>query len=155
VTPNWVNRRFNERYSGGETVFGEPDALLTAAPVLLAALCTGKDPSDDAESIGARGASSLKSLVIEAVNERLRPHRRRPADLIADPAYRTDVLAQGNARANQVADETFRHLRQVMGMTYQPDRGRIPLADGPRSRSGQPKPIRRRLLEGREATQKW
>lgn len=30
-----VARRFNERYAGGEAFFPEPDALLTAAPVLL------------------------------------------------------------------------------------------------------------------------
>lgn len=30
-----VARRFNERYAGGEPFFPEPDALLTAAPVLL------------------------------------------------------------------------------------------------------------------------
>jgi len=176
-TTRLVARRFNERYAGGDTIFAEPDVLLTAAPVLLgtdgtkmsksrgnaielraseddtarlirtaktdtervitydpdarpevaslvllAALCTGTDPNDVAESIGARGASTLKTLVIEAVNERLRAHRRRRAELIADPAYLTDVLAQGNVRANQVADGTLRHVRQVMGMTYQPAR---------------------------------
>ncbi|MHB1536375.1 MAG: tryptophan--tRNA ligase [Acidimicrobiales bacterium] len=172
-----IARRFNERYAGGATVFAEPDALLTAAPVLLgtdgtkmsksrgnaielraseddtarlirtaktdtervitydqearrevaslvllAALCTGTDPNDVAESIGTRGASALKTFVIEAVNERLRPHRRRRAEFIADPGYLDDVLAQGNARANHVADETLRQVRHVMGMTYQPDR---------------------------------
>ncbi|PWJ48819.1 tryptophanyl-tRNA synthetase [Quadrisphaera granulorum] len=30
-----VARRFNERYAGGRQIFPEPDALLTAAPVLL------------------------------------------------------------------------------------------------------------------------
>jgi len=101
----------------------DPDSRPEVASlVLLAALCTGTDPNHVAESIGTRGASALKTLVIEAVNERLRAHRRRRAELIADPAYLTDVLAQGNVRANQVADGTLRHVRQVMGMTYQPDR---------------------------------
>ncbi|MHB8293434.1 MAG: hypothetical protein ACYDH5_02125 [Acidimicrobiales bacterium] len=31
----WCTRRFEERYAGGDTFFAEPDALLTAAPVLL------------------------------------------------------------------------------------------------------------------------
>jgi len=98
----------------------DPEARSEVASLLLlAALCTGTDPNDVAESIGTRGASALKTLVIEAVNERLQPHRRRRAELIADPGYLTDVLAQGNARAKQVADGTLRHVRQVMGMTYQ------------------------------------
>lgn len=168
-----VARRFNERYGGGATIFGEPDALLTAAPLLLgldgakmsksqgnaielraseddtarlircaktdayrritydpqrrpevanllfiAALCTGSDPNELADSIGDRGASALKALVIEAVNECLRPHRRRRAELAAHPRYLDEVLATGNARANKVANETLDHVRDAMGMTY-------------------------------------
>lgn len=30
-----IARRFNERYAGGETVFAEPDALLSKAPIIL------------------------------------------------------------------------------------------------------------------------
>lgn len=49
-------------------------------------------------------------------------HRRRRAELIADPGYLDDVLAQGNTRANLIADETLSQVRQVMGMTYQSSR---------------------------------
>jgi tryptophanyl-tRNA synthetase len=52
------------------------------------------------------------------VNEYLRPLRCRRAELVADPGYLDDVLARGNARANQVADETLDQVRQVMDMTY-------------------------------------
>lgn len=172
-TARLVARRFNERYAGGAAVFDEPDALLTAAPVLLgldgakmsksrgnaielraseddtarlirsartdpqrtitydpegrpevanlvllAALCTGGDPTEIAESLGDRGASALKAVVIEAVNERLRPHRRRRAELVEDPDYLDEVLASGNARANVVADETLDRVREAMGMAY-------------------------------------
>jgi tryptophanyl-tRNA synthetase len=176
-TARLVARRFNERYAGGATIFHEPDALLTAAPVLLgtdgskmsksrrnavelrasedetarlirgartdtertitydpdhrpevasllllASLCTGTDPTELADSIGGRGASGLKALVIEAVNESLAPHRRRRAELAAEPAHLNAVLARGNARANLIADETLDQVRQVMGMTYQSPR---------------------------------
>jgi len=172
-TTRHLARRFNERYAGGATVFDEPDALLTAAPlllgvdgakmsksrgnaielgasedhtarlvrsaktdtqrtitydpdhrpevanlVLLAALCTGADPAELAESIGDRGASALKAVVAEAVNERLRPHRRRRADLVANLEYLDEVLARGNARANEVANETLDRVRETMGMAY-------------------------------------
>ncbi len=168
-----IARRFNERYAGGATVFDEPDALLTAAPLLLgtdgtkmsksqrnavelrgsddetarliqgaktdsqraitydpegrpevasllllAALCSGADPTELANSIGDRGARALKALVIEVVNEYLRPLRARRADLVADPGYLDEVLAQGNARANRVADETLSQVRRVMDMDY-------------------------------------
>ena len=176
-TTRLVARRFNERYAGGVTVFDEPDALLTAAPVLLgvdgakmsksrgnaielgaseddtsrlirsartdtqrtitydpedrpevanlvllAALCTGADPAQLAESIGDRGASAPKVLVIEAVNERLRPHRQRRTELAANPGYLDEVLTKGNARANEVADETLDRVREAMRMAYLHDR---------------------------------
>lgn len=75
-----------------------------------------------ASSIGARGASALKALAIEAVNERFRSHRRRPAELIADPDYLDDVLARGNTRANEVAGKTLDQVRHALGMTYRSSR---------------------------------
>jgi tryptophanyl-tRNA synthetase len=168
-----IARRFNERYASGAPVFRPPDALLTAAPVLLgtdgtkmsksrgntialgddedrtaallrraktdsertitydperrpevsnllliAALCTGRDPVDIADEIGGRGATALKALVTEAVNEELRPLRRRRRELAADPGHLRQVLADGNARANDVADRTLRRVREVMEMVH-------------------------------------
>lgn len=101
----------------------DPEARLEVASLIpLAALCSGTDPTEVAESIGARRASALKALVIEAVNGRLRPHRRRRAELIADPGYLDDVLAQGNTRSNLIAVDTLSQVRHVMGMTYQSSR---------------------------------
>jgi tryptophanyl-tRNA synthetase len=168
-----IARRFNERYADGAPVFHEPDALLSAAPVLLgtdgtkmsksrgnaialaddedttaallrkaktdslrtitydperrpeianllltAALCTGRGPADIADEIGHRGAAALKALVTEAVNEHLRPLRRRRRELAGDPALVRRVLEEGNARANAIADETLRTVRAVMDMSH-------------------------------------
>lgn len=168
-----IARRFNERYAGGAIVFGEPDALLTDAPVLLgtdgtkmsksrgnaidlrctedetarlirraktdtdrtitydpvhrpevasllltAALCTDTDPVDLADSIGNRGAGALKAVVVEAVNEYFRPLRKRRIELSADPGLLHAVLTRGNARANEIANDTLDQVRQVMDMTY-------------------------------------
>jgi tryptophanyl-tRNA synthetase len=172
-TTRLIARRFNERYAAAETIFQEPDALLTAAPVLLgtdgakmsksrdntitlrddedrtaallrrartdsertitydpdgrpevsnlvliAALCTGRDPVEVADELGDRGSAALKALVTEAVNEELRPLRRRRRDLAADPGYLRQVLAEGNARANGIADGTLQRVREVMDMAY-------------------------------------
>jgi tryptophanyl-tRNA synthetase len=172
-TTRLIARRFNERYAAGRTIFREPDALLTAAPVLLgtdgakmsksrantialrddedrtaallrraktdsertitydpdgrpevsnlvliAALCTGRDPVDVADELGDGGSAALKALVTEAVNEELRPLRRRRRELAAEPGYLRQVLAEGNARANDIADGTLRRVREVMDMAY-------------------------------------
>jgi tryptophanyl-tRNA synthetase len=168
-----IARRFNERYASGAPIFHQPDALLTAAPVLLgtdgtkmsksrgntialgddedrtaallrrakrysertitydpdrrpevsnllliAALCTGRDPVAIADELGGRGGAALKAFVTEAVNEELRPLRRRRRELATDPGHLMEVLADGNARANAIADDTLRRVREAMDMPY-------------------------------------
>ena len=163
-----IARRFNQRYG---TVFAEPEALLSSAPlllgtdgtkmgksrgnaialrddedrtaallrrattdaertisyepdrrpevsslVLLGALCSGATPESFADRIGDRGAAALKAEVTEAVNEHLRPLRRRRAELAADPGLVHEVLARGNARARELADATLARVQAAMGM---------------------------------------
>lgn len=88
--------------------------------LLLAALCTDRSPDQVAQDIGARGSSALKAVVTEAVNEMLRPIRRRRTELAADPGYLLDVLAAGNTIANDLADTTIEKVRQLMHMNYRP-----------------------------------
>jgi tryptophanyl-tRNA synthetase len=168
-----VARRFNERYGGGDVVLPEPQALLSAAPVLLGAdgrkmsksrgnavalgasedetarlirrfltdserqityeperrpeiasllliagMCTGRDPDDVALSIGDRGAAALKGLVTEAVNEHLRPLRQRRRELARDCGLVHRVLAAGNQHANEIAVETLASVQRALGMQY-------------------------------------
>jgi tryptophanyl-tRNA synthetase len=86
--------------------------------LLLAALCRGETPEAIAAEVGDGGSAALKPLVTEAVNERLRPIRRRRAELLRDPAYLHDVLRAGNERANALAADTLRITRERMHMTY-------------------------------------
>ena len=105
----------------------DPDRVITYDPagrpevanlLLTAALCTGADPVDLADQIGDRGAGALKAVVTEAVNEFFRPLRRRRVELAADPGHLREVLARGNAHANEVADSTLDQVRGVMDMAY-------------------------------------
>ena len=84
-----------------------PRARRWPACCCIAALCTGRDPAEIAADIGDRGAAALKAVVTEAVNEHLRPLRRRRRELAADPTIVRRVLDEGNARANRIADRTL------------------------------------------------
>ncbi|GGK69245.1 tryptophan--tRNA ligase [Ornithinimicrobium pekingense] len=86
--------------------------------VLLASLTTGRDPHLIAEEIGDGGSGTLKKLVTEAVNEHLAPFRARRAELEQDPAELRRVLAEGNARADAVAEATLAEVREAMQMVY-------------------------------------
>ena len=44
--------------------------------------------------------------------------RARREELLSDPTYIHDVLAEGNARANEIANETLDQVRKAMGMVY-------------------------------------
>jgi tryptophanyl-tRNA synthetase len=88
-------------------------ALLTTAGI-----CTGRDPKEIADEIGMDGAGALKRYVTEAVNGYFAPIRARREELLADMDYIHDVLAEGNRRANEVADATLAEVREAMGMVY-------------------------------------
>jgi len=168
-----IARRFNSRYSPAEPYFAEPEALLSATPLLLGtdgqkmsksrsnsiplratadetarllakattdserlisyepgrraevasllsltALCRGRSPHDVADEIGDRGAIALKAAAIEAVNEHFAPVRARRRELAADPGYLRAVLADGNERANAIADDTLCAVRERMHQRY-------------------------------------
>lgn len=86
--------------------------------VQLAALTTGRDPHAIAEEIGDGGSGTLKKLVTESVNEYFAPLRARRAELAADPAELRRTLAEGNARAHEVAETTLAEVREAMQMVY-------------------------------------
>ena len=86
--------------------------------VNLAALCLDREPVEIAEESGDGGGGGLKKLVTEAVNEKFAPIRERRAELVADPGHLRDVLARGNARANDIADQTLAEVRSAMKMMY-------------------------------------
>jgi tryptophanyl-tRNA synthetase len=109
------------RTDGERTITYEPDRRPEVSNLLLlAALSTDRTPEQVAEEIGDGGAGALKAVTTEAVNERLRPLRRRRAELADDPGQLLDVLAAGNAVANELADATLRQVRRLMRMDYRP-----------------------------------
>lgn len=87
--------------------------------LLLASLCTNEDPHALASEIGDAGASRLKSVVTESLNEYLRPIRKRRQELEKDPDFIRRVLINGADRAREVAQKTLAEVRQAMGMIYE------------------------------------
>ena len=86
--------------------------------VLLAALTSGRDPHQIAEEIGDGGSGALKKLVTESVNDYLAPVRARRLELTQDPGELRRILADGNARATEVAEATLAEVREAMQMVY-------------------------------------
>ena len=97
----------------------DPDARPGVSALLTtAALCTGRTEIEIAEEIGNGGSGTLKKYVTESVNNYLAPIRERREELAKDPDYIADILAEGNRRANEIANETLGEVREAMGMVY-------------------------------------
>ena len=83
-----------------------------------AAICTGRSETEIAEEIGMGGSGALKAYVTEAVNSYFAPIRERRHTFENDLSYVKDVLAEGNAKARQIAAATLEEVREAMGMVY-------------------------------------
>ena len=88
-------------------------ALLTTAGI-----CTGRDPKEIADEIGMGGGGALKAYVIDAVNAYFEPIRQKRAEFAAQPNLIRDIIHDGNARANVIANATLDEVREAMGMVY-------------------------------------
>ena len=86
--------------------------------VLLTALCLEREPREVAEEIGAGGAATLKRVLVEAVNERMRPIRSLRSTLIEDRTALRDVLMAGTETTRAMAVETLRSVRRLMHTDY-------------------------------------
>ncbi len=168
-----IARRFNARYAPETGIYPEPEALLSAAPLLLgtdggkmsksrgnavaladnaddtarlirgaktdsikhityepatrpevssllllAALCTDRDPREVADEIGSGGAGMLKRTVTDAVNDYLAPIRARRSSFVREPGFVRNIIKEGNERANDVAEATLDEVRRAMKTAY-------------------------------------
>ena len=64
------------------------------------------------------GSGALKKYVTEAVNNRFAEIRERRHVYENDLDYVKDVLAEGNRKANEIAEATLAEVCEAMGMTY-------------------------------------
>jgi tryptophanyl-tRNA synthetase len=120
MTPDQTARVVRRTVTDSERhISYDPDARPGVSALLtIAALCTGRSPESIAADVGAAGAGTLKTVVTEAVNSFLAEHRRRRAELAADPGYVQSIVRQGNQRANEIAEQTLDEVRTVMGTHY-------------------------------------
>lgn len=107
------------RTDSERTITFDPEMRPSVSALLITAgICAGRDPEEIADEIGDAGAGALKRYVTEAVNGYFEPIRARRAELERDRGYIRDVLADGNRRANEIADATLAEVRAAMGMVY-------------------------------------
>lgn len=84
--------------------------------LLLVSLATNQSPEKVADQIGSGGASQLKKILTESINEYLRPLRKKRRELEADMDYIKQVLTNGISEARRIASQTLEEVIDVMDM---------------------------------------
>jgi tryptophanyl-tRNA synthetase len=101
--------------TGREVVAADDKPGITNLLTILS-VATGKAIPELEASYAGRGYGDFKTDVAEAVVEMFAPMRDRYAELIADPAYLDEVLAEGAVTAGGVARTTMATVRERIGL---------------------------------------
>jgi tryptophanyl-tRNA synthetase len=67
---------------------------------------------------GKVGDVEVKRKLTAAINNFLAPMHERRVEYEAQPGFIEDVIATGNRRMREVAEETVRMVEEAMGLTY-------------------------------------
>ena len=100
----------------GREVVARPDKPGITNLLTVMSAVTGRSVADLEQAYDGRGYGDFKADVAEAVVEMLAPVRARYAELVADPAGLDAVLADGAARAREVAAATVQAVRERVGL---------------------------------------
>ncbi len=100
----------------GREVVARPDKPGITNLLTVMSAVTGRPVADLEREYDGRGYGDFKADVAEAVVETLAPVRSRYAELVADPAGLDAVLADGAARAQEVASRTVQAVRERVGL---------------------------------------
>ena len=84
--------------------------------LMLISLCTNEEPEAIANKIGSGGGGMLKKMLTEALNEELRPLRKKRAEFEKNPEYIRKILLDGSSKAHEIAEQTLKEVRSVMNM---------------------------------------
>ncbi len=94
----------------------DPDASLILTLYRLVADADAVKLMEDQFRAGGTGYGEFKKRLFEAIWTRFEAPRQRRAELLADPAYVQQVLADGAGRARLVARATLGRVRAAMGL---------------------------------------
>ena len=116
--PGKIVKKFRRAVTdSGTEVRRGPDKPGITNLIDIHAAVTGSTPGAvEAQFAGATGYGEFKTAVGEAVAERLAPVRERYAQLRPDEDALEEVLAEGAAKAREIAAATVADVREVMGV---------------------------------------
>ena len=100
----------------GREVVRAPDKPGISNLIEIEAVLRGEEPEAVERRFEGSGYGDFKGAVAETIVSTLGPIRERYLELSADSARLEEVLADGAARARELAEETMRDVRERMGV---------------------------------------
>ncbi|XP_071449275.1 tryptophan--tRNA ligase, mitochondrial [Hetaerina americana] len=78
---------------------------------------TGKSPQDIVEEAQGLDTAMYKLVAAEAICEEIRPIRTKINELLRDPQFLLQTLADGAEKASSIAEVTWDNVRKLVGMS--------------------------------------
>ncbi|MCB9983232.1 MAG: tryptophan--tRNA ligase [Rhodospirillales bacterium] len=98
-----------------EAVEGLEGRAGAANLVTIYAALAGKSRAEVVAEYAGQGWGVFKPALAELAVEKLSPITARMSELMSDPTQIDAILAQGNAKANEIANRTVAEVRDIMG----------------------------------------
>ena len=116
--PGAIEKKFKSAVTdSGTEIRRAPDKPGVSNLIEILAVARASTPEEvEAEMERARGYGDLKAAVAAAVIDYLAPVRERYSELRADEGRLEAILADGAARAREIAGETLADVRERMGV---------------------------------------
>ncbi|XP_056166399.1 tryptophan--tRNA ligase, chloroplastic/mitochondrial isoform X2 [Syzygium oleosum] len=113
VIANKIKRCKTDSFTGLE--FDNPDRPECNNLLSIYQLVSGKTKEEVAKECQDMNWGLFKPLITNALIDHLHPIQVRYKEIMSDSAYLDGVLAEGAARATEIADATLNNVRQAMG----------------------------------------
>lgn len=113
VIANKIKRCKTDSSAGLE--FDNPDRPECSNLLSIYQLVSGKTKEEVAKECQDMNWGSFKPLITDALIDHLHPIQVRYEEIMSDSAYLDGVLAEGAARATEIADATLNNVYQAMG----------------------------------------
>jgi tryptophanyl-tRNA synthetase len=111
-----IRRKFRRAVTDSESEVRYDPVAKPGVANLLSILAAATDDKPEALAGNYSQYGPLKDDAAEAVVELLRPLQQRFAELAADPAETTRILATGAAKARAMAGPTITRARERLGL---------------------------------------
>jgi tryptophanyl-tRNA synthetase len=139
TVPGIEGQKMSKSYGNNIDIFGDEKEMRKRVMSIVTDSTPVEAPKDPAESIilklyslvaskneiaamreqflkGGTGYGDFKKQLFEKLWEYFAPMRKRREEILADKLYIDDVLKKGATRANEIADQVMKRVREAVGL---------------------------------------